>query len=60
MFSGRWECPLPWPVIRIETRYRKGHRPLGEAFPADGFLVSPAGFEFLEVARLGNPQLAVD
>jgi hypothetical protein len=47
------------PVIRIETRYGKEQRPLGEALPANGFLVSPAGFESLEIARPGNPRLAV-
>jgi hypothetical protein len=43
------------PVIRIETRYGKEHRPLGEAFPADGFLLSSAGFKFLEIGRPADP-----
>jgi hypothetical protein len=43
------ECPLPWPVIRIKTRYgKKEHRPLGKVFPADGLLVTAGNFEFLE------------
>ena len=50
------------PVIRVGIRDRNavGPRPLRKPFLADGFFVSSAGFKFLEIARPGNPQLAVD
>ena len=50
------------PVIRVGIRDRKavGPRPLRKPFLADGFFVSSAGFKFLEIARPGNPRLAVD